>query len=1537
VARIDWSFPEQAKDPWDHLEILGRADARTRNTEARRIVSLANAESTATSDYGGRYPIELLQNGQDASSADGGRVWFHLTETALIVANDGEGFTPERLDALFSYGQSSSSANKQTSKSIGYRGIGFSSVFTITDRPQIVSTGCAFQLDRAAAHRLVETALGTDVARIPARGYPLALTAADLADDRPTVKQLLRNGASTVIRLPLLPEVTWEEVRDHCLEVLRPQTLLFLPKLSRLELSGAFVEDGTATTWARTSTRSAHGEVTRLATDDRVESWLVERDTVEISEAEIAGLANNDLWATVRHLNVAVAFPWTESDAPRTTDGPQRLHVYFPTEIELGRGLIVHGDFFVDSSRRNLLHGRTEELLNDRLFRRSGQLVAEVAARLTPMCGPAPLEALQDLEGGHGVIAPIWTEAFAVLRSRSFVPTVGADLAKPEDTTLLVPGDVLPEEVRSAVAADDSRVRNDLETNAGSAQVLRLLGSVDMEPIHIASALAPDEPNYAAWVTALGDWLSSHPMALANQLRGVLNKRLIVRRARDDAWVTPASVYQRGPDTPVLPRFVQRDEVRLDQKAAQLFGRLQLQALDLTASLDLVLDELENHVAVDLGEARRQALEFAKAAWRQNPSEFARWKRRTHVMVPISVIATVSNDDGTPVIRSEWRKSGKVYFGRAWDPDSAAASIFGRLSRVAFLADDALGEDDRGESYDFFVALGVQSEPRTSSEPDKVARRITVTPWHAALSGIPECREKHSTSRRSLRLAEPALVDLDRLLNDADPESLHALRDYLLRRREPLGAPAILSCEHGHHTGRPPSTQVPSIDQFLLASSAWLPCTDGTLAAASDLWTEVTGSARDLAIRSCALTDADAIKLGVPSLSHPTVASLEAGLRKLAGGNGGDDDHHRWVTGRYLAQRLGTAIRGERSNGKATCPPLPVKCNGVEGWSVEPIICDEPLAHEIPDLALLTVESNHREFASRYRLVRSSSLMNIEPIASGTPTSGAMLTRDLRVELVAALVAAGASLKSTARGIGRLAEQPVGHLRLRVEADGQSFARDVPMYLHKSRDDAESARGELIWSEWNDVAAARLIGDYVEGADRSQLIQLVLTSTGGIAGVDVTDLDRSEAEDALDKYTPDVPDLDDSSPTLASPQREPEPGSHVTPPEDEIEQASSPAITSGTSDTSAPHGPPSAPVANSREPVVARGSSGGDNDDPSRPPAPRGRAGRVPTDDRTASSTKPGRTPRRHDKPVDRRLAVTYVLPPGTHRPHGVRGDEVTAKRLGDLGEQLVVDYEQRFGRHARLMRQNHPGYDIESDDPAGVRRLIEVKSIDGPWTERGVGLSDTQFECALANGPSYYLYVVEHVRDDQRRRIIEIHNPAAKIDRHYFNCGWERLAAAPYDNSTSPVQQISPTADGFRYPIAVTGLVAGAPRRVGWIDAPDGRPAGSEEFVILVEDASLGAHTLHGWARHTSEIDDLEAGDELGVVIADDDGASLITHRRIDQNFDTGELVLVSPNPFHEVESVRLDQAYIIGRLIGSTPYMPQLDGDQAPPNSST
>jgi hypothetical protein len=95
---------------------------------------------TSKSLYGEKvhYALELIQNAEDAESTS---ITFIFEKNRVIVINDGEVFTPDDVEAICSV-EPGRKKNK-----IGFFGVGFKSVFNITNTPQVISFDFNFQIE----------------------------------------------------------------------------------------------------------------------------------------------------------------------------------------------------------------------------------------------------------------------------------------------------------------------------------------------------------------------------------------------------------------------------------------------------------------------------------------------------------------------------------------------------------------------------------------------------------------------------------------------------------------------------------------------------------------------------------------------------------------------------------------------------------------------------------------------------------------------------------------------------------------------------------------------------------------------------------------------------------------------------------------------------------------------------------------------------------------------------------------------------------------------------------------------------------------------------------------------------------------------------------------------------------------------------------------------------------------------------------------------------------------------------------------------
>ncbi len=90
----------------------------------------------------------------------------------------------------------------------------------------------------------------------------------------------------------------------------------------------------------------------------------------------------------------------------------------------------------------------------------------------------------------------------------------------------------------------------------------------------------------------------------------------------------------------------------------------------------------------------------------------------------------------------------------------------------------------------------------------------------------------------------------------------------------------------------------------------------------------------------------------------------------------------------------------------------------------------------------------------------------------------------------------------------------------------------------------------------------------------------------------------------------------------------------------------------------------------------------------------------------------------------------------------------------------------------------NNEGFDLEVPDGKGTAkgRYCEVKAMKTSLSERPVTLSRRQFEVAIEEGDSYWIYIVENA-DSRAPRLVKIQDPAGKANHFTFDQGWREVS----------------------------------------------------------------------------------------------------------------------------------------------------------------
>eukprot|EP00756_Hemistasia_phaeocysticola_P015947 Hpha_TRINITY_DN15444_c1_g7::TRINITY_DN15444_c1_g7_i2::g.176167::m.176167 len=268
------------------------------------------------------FVFELLQNADDNAYLEDvvPEVRFDVTEKSVVLSNNERGFSARDVSALCNVG---SSTKAKMEGYIGMKGIGFKSVFRVSNAPEIHSNGFHFNynLKGGAMGYIVPTWLGET------GGHP------DLA--------LAGEGWTTQIALPLKSEFTGERQRLMTVKFddLHPSLLLFLRKVR-----GLVVNDHLTGTVRSMRRRDIGGGVTEVEVDETVRRWLVHRRRLA------AAVPRGDLRGAQVTTELALAFPLVEEG---TELEEQEVFAFLPLR-QCGLRFVLQGDWILPSSREDV-------------------------------------------------------------------------------------------------------------------------------------------------------------------------------------------------------------------------------------------------------------------------------------------------------------------------------------------------------------------------------------------------------------------------------------------------------------------------------------------------------------------------------------------------------------------------------------------------------------------------------------------------------------------------------------------------------------------------------------------------------------------------------------------------------------------------------------------------------------------------------------------------------------------------------------------------------------------------------------------------------------------------------------------------------------------------------------------------------------------------------------------------------------------------------------------------------------------------------
>jgi len=312
---------------WDHSLIVSirREKERQKSPDLDRALQLISKALYGEKTH---YILELVQNAEDESATG---ISFTIHKDKIEVWNNGKAFDQEDVKNICSV--RSGKRNK-----IGFFGIGFKSVFNVTDRPQIISGSYNFMIEDFI--------------------YPVP------CETEPPSDFDLQKGAWFI--LPYDFDKHTPEDLEKSMISLDEKILLFLSNIKEITFANTVSDKG----WYLEQKELEGGVISlyNSLTGNRTLWKIFSKDLKVPKELQLG----DELRQKPEVTSVSIAFPVSEKDELNDVSS-EPVYCYLPTKKRTDMPFIIQGDFDPTVGRENI----KDNEWNKWLLLQVGELVVE--------------------------------------------------------------------------------------------------------------------------------------------------------------------------------------------------------------------------------------------------------------------------------------------------------------------------------------------------------------------------------------------------------------------------------------------------------------------------------------------------------------------------------------------------------------------------------------------------------------------------------------------------------------------------------------------------------------------------------------------------------------------------------------------------------------------------------------------------------------------------------------------------------------------------------------------------------------------------------------------------------------------------------------------------------------------------------------------------------------------------------------------------------------------------------------------------------
>ncbi|CAF3462891.1 unnamed protein product [Rotaria sp. Silwood1] len=337
ISKIEQTFSINNTNPYDLIERIRREkfgiglnlsnESQYLTDQLKSLVG-RSLERLSKELYNSdmHFVLELIQNADDNQYNNKPSLVFVIDSNTINIYNNEIGFQENNIQALCDIGKSTKGKHKQGY--IGQKGIGFKSVFTVCDRPEIYSNG--YQICFDASNGSI--------------GYILPNWIENENQDNEYINWTTR------ICLPLKSENEMQKHKSRSLTEsfndIRPSLLLFLNRLRSITIHNRL--KNSKQIYERIDIPGI--SIVEIHCEQIIEKWFIIKKQLIIPN-EIKTNFDDVIEAT----EIALAFPLHEiNNNEKVILTKQDVYAYLPLRT-FGFTFIIQADFEVPSSRQDIL------------------------------------------------------------------------------------------------------------------------------------------------------------------------------------------------------------------------------------------------------------------------------------------------------------------------------------------------------------------------------------------------------------------------------------------------------------------------------------------------------------------------------------------------------------------------------------------------------------------------------------------------------------------------------------------------------------------------------------------------------------------------------------------------------------------------------------------------------------------------------------------------------------------------------------------------------------------------------------------------------------------------------------------------------------------------------------------------------------------------------------------------------------------------------------------------------------------------------